>query len=237
MIGPGSHPAAPTAIWFGVASLALLGSVAGIYVTVPVAAGGALIAFTLQAPLVTRALIAVAMIPIAFVDSSPAWAWVGACAAIGFATTVLSRRQADSPPNGNLPRHLEWCRRREERSHLLVVPLARVEDHELSGLLESFRITDSVTLGRQNGGVELYALLDDKGFVREGIERRLSELRGGRSSFGWATFPDDGVTIQTLIDHARAEMSAAREHELGVPSEAPQPSAAAPALEHTMSQS
>jgi hypothetical protein len=169
---------------------------------------------------------------VAFVDSTPSWAWVGAGAAIGLATSLHGGGQPSPSGNGDLQRHLAWCRRREERAHLLVIPLADVGEQELSGILESFRITDSVTLRKANGGAELYTLLDDKGFVREGLERRLSELRGGRSSFGWATFPDDGVTIQTLIEHARDQMRQAREQALLSTTAPDATQARTPALEH-----
>jgi hypothetical protein len=62
-----------------------------------------------------------------------------------------------------------------------------------------------VSLGRNDGAAELYALLDGHGFIREGLERRLAE-RFDHSGFGWARFPRDGVTLQTLIEHARATM-------------------------------
>jgi hypothetical protein len=233
----GSHPAAPTVIWLGAILVALAGSLTGVDVGIPAAVGGAVVALTvLRGPLAGRLLTAAAMAPIAFVDSSPAVAWAGACAGIGFATSMLVSGQSSTPSRGDLQRHLEWCRRREEGAHILVVPLSSVDAHELSGLVESFRITDSVTLGKENGGVELYALLDDKDFVREGIERRLSELRAGRASFGWATFPQDGVTIQTLIEHARAQMRAAARQ--ATVHEAPQPAPApAPIVEHAAGRS
>jgi hypothetical protein len=236
MTGHGSHPNAPTAIWLGAVLIALLGSLTSFDVAVPAAAGGAVVALSLlEGPLAIRLLTAAAMGPIAFLDSSPVVAWAGACVAVGFATSLLAKAYQGESSNGDLQRHIEWCRRREERAHLLVLPLEEVETHELSSVLESFRITDSVTLGKQNGGVELYALLDDKAFVREGLERRLSQLQGGRASFGWSTFPEDGVTIQTLIEHARAQMEAAREHSLAAPDAAQAPHAAT--LEHAAGRS
>jgi hypothetical protein len=233
----GSHPIAPTVIWLGAVLIALAGSISGLDLAIPAAAGGAVVALTLlRGPIAGRLLTAAAMAPIAFVDSSPAIAWVGACAGIGFATSMLVGEHSSPSPNGDLQRHLEWCRRREEGAHILVVPLSTVGAHELSGLLESFRITDSVTLGKTSGGVELYALLDDKDFVREGLERRLSELRGGSASFGWATFPGDGVTIQTLIEHARAQMRAAARETVAPALDSQHPAPAA-TLEHAAGRS
>ena len=118
-----------------------------------------------------------------------------------------------------------------------MAPLGGIDELAVRSLLESFRITDSVTLGRSTGGTELYALLDAHGFMREGLERRLVETFAGRN-FGWATFPGDGVTLQTLIEHSRGSMREAQEQagDLAVVSELPliQPERAShtPALEH-----
>ncbi len=234
-----ARPAMPTLLWLGTIGVALLASLALADASVPVAAGAAVIALSLlKGPIAGRLLTVAALIPIAFVDSSPAWAWIAAGAALGLATSFFPRAgQVQTEPNGDLQRHLAWCRRREEPAHLLVAPLQGIDELAVSSLLESFRITDSVTLGRSTGGTELYALLDAHGFMREGLEGRLAESFAGRD-FGWATFPEDGVTLQTLIEHARGSMREAQEQagQLTVVPELPliQPerSAHTPALEH-----
>lgn len=109
-------------------------------------------------------------------------------------------------PNRDLQRHIAWCRRREEPAHLLVVPLGRIDEQETRNLIRSFRSTDTVTLGRNGSKPELIAFLDAHRFVREGLEARLAERFGVRS-FGWATFPEDGLTLKTLLEHARASRS------------------------------
>ena len=202
-----ARPVAPTLVWLATAAIALLGSLVVGKVALPIAAAGAAVALTmLDAPLPTRLLTGLAMAPVAFIDSSPPWAWAGAAAMIGLATALYPLELAGQlEVNGDLQRHLAWFRRREEPAHLLLVPVAGIDEQELSSALESFRITDSVSLGRGGGGSELYALLDAHGFVREGLERRLAERLDGRR-FGWATFPEDGVTLQTLVDHARDAM-------------------------------
>jgi hypothetical protein len=197
----------PTLVWLGALVLALAGMELVDDAAIPLAAGAAVIALSLiEAPLPARILAAAALLPIALLDSTPDWAWAAGAAALGLATGLMPRGPApQSEANGDLRRHLAWCRRREEPAHLLLVPLEGIDEEEVSGMLESFRITDSVTLGRGAGGTELYALLDAHGFIREGLERRLAERFEGRS-FGWATFPQDGVTLQILIEHARKAM-------------------------------
>lgn len=207
-----SRAAVPTLVWLGALAAALIGQQAVNDAVIPIAAGGAVIALSLiDAPLPARILTAIAMLPVALLDSSPAWAWAASAAALGFATALVPRDAIPQPEaDGDLRRHLAWCRRREEPAHVLLVPLKGIDEGEMSALLESFRITDSVTLGRGAGGSELYALLDAHGFMREGLERRLEERFEGRR-FGWATFPEDGVTLQTLIEHARKAMLEGKE--------------------------
>jgi hypothetical protein len=199
-----SRTVLPTLVWLGALALALASLQVVEDAAIPLAAGGAVIALSLiVAPLPARILAASAMLPLALLDSTPAWAWVAGAVALGLATALMPRGSSpQSEVNGDLRRHLAWCRRREEPAHLLLAPLDGIDEGEVSSLLESFRITDSVTLGRGAGGSELYALLDAHGFVREGLERRLAERFEDRR-FGWATFPQNGVTLQTLIEHAR----------------------------------
>jgi hypothetical protein len=192
-------------VWLGVVAAALLASLVVARAAVPFAAGGAVIALSLlQAPVQVRLLTALGMVPIALLDSAPTWSWIVGGAALALASAIAPRTAAvPSEVNGDLQRHLAWCRRREEPAHLLLIPMNGAGDADLPQLLESFRITDSVTLGRGANGSELYALLDAFSFDRQGLERRLAERLNGHS-VGWASFPEDGVTLQTLIEHARA---------------------------------
>jgi hypothetical protein len=232
-----SRTAVPTFVWLGALAAALIGQQAVNDAVIPIAAGGAVIALSLiDAPLPARILTAIAMLPVALLDSPPAWAWAASAAALGLATALVPRGAVpQAEPNGDLRRHIAWCRRREEPAHLLLVPLSGIDEVEMSGLLESFRITDSVTLGRGAGDSELYALLDAHGFMREGLERRLEERFEGRR-FGWATFPEDGVTLQTLIEHARKAMLEGEER-VSPARAAAEASTATPTLTHATGRS
>jgi hypothetical protein len=227
----------PTLVWLGTLAAVLIGQQAVDDAMIPIAVGGAVIALSfIEAPPPARILAATTMLPLALLDSTPAWAWVSGAAALGLATVLVPRDLGTQPEtNSDLRRHLAWCRRREEPAHLLLVPLRDIDEGEMSSLLESFRITDSVTLGRGGAGSELYALLDAHGFMREGLERRLEERFEGRR-FGWATFPKDGVTLQTLIEHARNAMLEGEERVS--PARIPvETSAATPTLTHATGRS
>jgi hypothetical protein len=204
-----SAPASPTIVWLSVVACALLASLVGGAAEIAVVILGAAIAlFALDAPIPSRLLTAIAMVPAAVTGSGEVWMWVASAVCIGLATSLVRPAPAATPtdPQSDLQRHLEWCRRREDAAHLLVVPFSNVEVPDPFQVLQCFRVTDSVALSRSTEGFELHALLDHKDFVREGLEIRLSESCGDRKYFGWATFPEDGVTIQALLEHAKTGM-------------------------------
>jgi hypothetical protein len=201
---------APTLVWLSVVLCALLASLVGGGAEIAVVALGAVVAlFALDAPLPSRLLTAIAMVPAAIMGSSEVWMWAASGVCIGLATSLVrpAPAAAATAPQSDFQRHLEWCRRREESAHVLVVPFSSAQVPDPFQLLQCFRVTDSVALSRSTEGFELHALLDDKDFVREGLEIRLSEWCGDRKYFGWATFPQDGVTIQALLEHAKAGMA------------------------------
>lgn len=205
-----SVPVAPTIVWLSVVLCALLASLVGGGAQIAVVALGVVVAlFALDAPIPSRLLTALAMVPAATMGSGEVWMWAAAGVCIGLATSLV--RPAEAPAatdsQSDLQRHLEWCRRREEPAHVLVVPFSDAQVPDPFQLLQCFRVTDSVALSRSTEGFELHALLDHKDFVREGLEIRLSEWCGDRKYFGWATFPEDGVTIQALLEHAKAGMA------------------------------
>jgi hypothetical protein len=193
---------APGLLWLTVAlAAALLPLDPTQHIVVAVAA--ALIAVLLPQPASVRVVSALAMIPIGFADA-PAWSFVAAggllamCLARSSAATVAS-------PLERIQRHLEWCRRRNETSHLLWVHAPQIDRDTATAALDAFRITDAAALLHEgDGGEEIVAMVDDTSFEREGLERRLRAQVGKDAGFGWATFPDDGVTLDVLFHQARA---------------------------------
>jgi hypothetical protein len=202
MTGFFSRPAAPTVIWSGAVALAWAASLLGAEAAAVVAAACGIVGIALlKARTGARVLLGLAVAPAVFIDAAPVWTWIGAGAALGLASGVMHAGEGAAPYTSDLQRHLAWCRRREENSHLLVLPLTGDRAADPTSLLECFRVTDSVELSRSAAGDELYALIDDNNFDRDGLERRLAER--GQRSFAWAVFPDDGLTIHALVEHAR----------------------------------
>jgi len=193
---------APALIWLAVALVAALAPLSpGAHIALAVL--GALCAFALQQEPRVRVALAVAMTPVAFVDP-PAWTFVLAGGILAFALAQPAMGAAVPPRLELIQRHLEWCRRRGETAHLLWVHAPHVDRETATAALGAFRVTDNVALLHEDGGhEEIVAMVDDTSFDRDGLERRLRAEVGEEAGFGWAVFPEDGVTLEALFRHAR----------------------------------
>lgn len=139
-------------------------------------------------------------------DASP-WLVGG----VAFAAAVSLAPRASGSSTEQLERHLMRCRRRQEAAAVLVArvsapagsPEERLGSHER--LTTCFRLTDSVVIGRTQRGCEVAAIFDEDQFDREGLERRL-RAQAGRAAVhcGWSRFPEEGLTLEALLDRARA---------------------------------
>jgi hypothetical protein len=196
-----SRTQAPALLWASVALIALIAPLSSLG-HVALAAAAALTAITLPQPHRVRLATALAMVPVAF-DSPPTWSFV-------LAGGLLAGLMATRPPSPKatplalIQRHLEWCRRRNEPAHLLWVHAPGVERAVATAALDAFRVTDHVALlDGEEGHAEIVAMMDHTSFERTGVERRLRAQLGDGPGLGWATFPDDGLTLEALFEHAR----------------------------------
>jgi hypothetical protein len=111
---------------------------------------------------------------------------------------------AARPVVGELDRHLARCRRREEPAEVLAAAIAGAGDKTCERLLGCFRLTDSVEARRVRHGVDLVAVFDADDLDRDALERRLlAVVDGCEVRFGWARFPDDGLTLDALVEATR----------------------------------
>jgi hypothetical protein len=208
--GDDSSTYAPLATWAIVSSLALAATaLGGQPVPALVAGGGLLLAAVFVAfERLSLLLTAAALVPAAYGGAVPVAAWVVAGALVAIA---VGRNRAPVVVSMNeLERHLTWCRRRNEPADVLT---ARIEDgdvREPAGLVQAFRITDSVELRRRAGGYDLTAVLDHHELDRAGLERRIGALCAAPVAWGWALFPRDGVTLDVLVERARNAARAER---------------------------
>jgi hypothetical protein len=152
-----------------------------------------------------------ALVPALVAATTAALAWIAAGSLIAFA--IGRDEHLGSDRMDDLRRRISAARRRDERVDVVVFTLAAVDLAGRASFLGSFRLTDSSSVHRVGGGLnEVVMALDHAGLERAGVERRIATQVGMGPRFGWATFPDDGVTLEALLETARR-----RAHELGWP--------------------
>ena len=126
----------------------------------------------------------------------------GAAAVVAVAVLLLCGRPvaAGDPRDHALRRHLAICRRREERALVLVASASG----RRGSMTTDLRISDSTVAVSRRGDSTLVAVLDGRELSRERITERLREAHGQELKVGWATFPDDGLTLDALVEIASA---------------------------------
>jgi nucleoside-diphosphate-sugar epimerase len=198
---------AVAAVWTGVCAAAASASGAGLHeAAVPAVAGWLAVwaatrhrtAFGTPG---AAALLAAALL--AAVITGPAvlpWVLAGAAAAVMVAATS----HAGAASIEELQRHLMRCRRRGESAAVFRLELPAREADRVPRLLDATRVTDSFAVTDSIGGVELIGLLDGEDVQPELVEQRFDTVLDAVSpTFGWARFPEDGVTLDVLIERAR----------------------------------
>jgi nucleoside-diphosphate-sugar epimerase len=199
--------AAIAAIWAVVCAIAVLISGAGLQdAALPAVAGwlAVLVGTRRRTALHTlgaAALLAAALLAAAITgpEALP-WLLAGAAAAV----MVPATAHAGAASIEELQRHLMRCRRRGESAAVVRVELPAREADRVPSLLDSTRATDSFAVKESLAGVELIGLLDGEDVQPELVEQRFGTVLDAVSpTFGWARFPDDGVTLDVLIERAR----------------------------------
>jgi hypothetical protein len=110
------------------------------------------------------------------------------------------------PRDHALRRHLAICRRREERAVVLV---ARAPGRRRA-LTGELRISDSAIVASRRTDTTLVVVIDGQELSRERIAERLRATHGRELLIGSAIFPDDGLTLDALVDLASARAGAVR---------------------------
>ena len=188
------------ALWVGVYGAAIF--VSGVeprLAAIPVAAG---VAAALLAPFEPAGWRygTVLAVPLAAIAGAAAVPWAMAGASLVLLAGSARSRPAALP--GRDPQwHLMWCRRRDERAEVMVMALDGPAEPGIAALLAGARATDSIAVAA--GGRMLIGVMGDD------VDRRAVELRFSRAldgvtpHFGWATFPEDGFTLDVLVEQAR----------------------------------
>ena len=108
----------------------------------------------------------------------------------------------DSEPQRQLMR----SRRRNEPASVIVVQATPPAGP--AQVWPSLRATDGFDVVSGRDGIELRAVLEDHGLDRRAFEERIRGVLGASDQrLGWASFPADGVTLEVLVDAARARLA------------------------------
>jgi hypothetical protein len=128
----------------------------------------------------------------------------------GFWTWAASRnvRREDERP-GNLwalEAQLNYCRRRDEPADVVVIDAVRSAGVDVTALMGALRVTDAAAVLDDGKRVRIAAALHRHNLDRQGLEQRLEGEVIAPLTIGWASFPEDGWTVDTLIDQAVARI-------------------------------
>lgn len=151
------------------------------------------------------ALVAIAGGLVTGVVDTAAVGLVTAGAILGSAVGLRERSDAVAiDPLHPARTELARARRCAEQADVMVVPLPR-EGPPPREVAATLRVTDGVAASRNGDGWELCAVIADadRDTARQSIERRLLAAANGELAVGWATFPDEGLTLDDLLDLAR----------------------------------
>jgi hypothetical protein len=151
--------------------------------------------------------VVVGLAPALVVPTLAALAWIVAGALVALAIAV--DRPETAPRMDDLRRHISAARRRNERADVVVFALPTADLADYASLLASFRLTDSTAVTHVGRSFDVEVVLDHAGLDRDGIERRIASQLATCPLFGWATFPDDGVTLEALLATARGRRTIA----------------------------
>jgi hypothetical protein len=143
-----------------------------------------------------------------FVGSPEAASFGAGCA---LALMILASRSKDV--HGALyPARLQLAhyRRSEKEADILVVELPpgalitrrNGSRRSASAASSVLRVTDGVAVVRSARDYQICAVLEADARARAAVEHRLRTVCGDRVRLGWASAPDDGVTLDSLITAA-----------------------------------
>jgi hypothetical protein len=190
-------PISPVVIWGIVCVAAVPGGLASIALAIVAVAA----ALWLERSWPSRAMTAAAALPVAALGDLPTAGWIGSALLLAGAYELSKPSAAAAARRAlaELEVHIARCRRRGEPGHVLVIGDLDIDAQPL----DLFRLTDSVAIWVSANGPELRAVIDDDSFDRVALEQRIRDRLGAAAEVGWAKFPDDGVTLEVLLQHAR----------------------------------
>jgi hypothetical protein len=102
---------------------------------------------------------------------------------------------------------LARCRRSGQPADILLVELTSIAGGRqtrrcATAVSSVLRVTDGVSMVPSMGGNGMCAVLESDGRARSAIDQRLRSACGNEIRLAWASSPDDGVTLESLLEVA-----------------------------------
>ena len=136
-----------------------------------------------------------------------------ACFAAGGALAfTLVARGSRHHPDALYPARMQLarCRRTGQAADILLVELpastliagGRQTRRCATAVSSVLRVTDGVSMVPSLGGNGMCAVVESDGRARSAIDQRIRRVCGKEVRLAWASSPDDGVTLESLLDVA-----------------------------------
>jgi hypothetical protein len=109
-----------------------------------------------------------------------------------------------------LEAQLNYCRRREESADVVVIEAKRGKGVDVTAIAGALRCTDAVAILEDGKRLRVAAALHRHQLDRDGLEQRMAGEVRAPLSIGWASFPEDGWTVDTLTEHAQEMIDASK---------------------------
>lgn len=149
-------------------------------------------------------LLSAAVVPLA-----PAAGWlVGATGAAVVLQRRAPLRRGDS--EADLRRQIERCRRAETPAFAFVADVSDAAGVDAHSVRDTFRLADTVEVVHSGSRFHVRGVITDLAEFRPaGLGERLELELGTSVATGWARFPEEGLTLDLLLEHAEADLRSA----------------------------
>lgn len=188
----------------GLAEVAHLG--APWLVAVPVVLAAIVVPAVVGGSASSRAWFGLFLLSAAVVPFAPAAGWI--IGAIGAAIALSHRaplRGGDSVTD--MRREIERSRRAATPAAVFVANVADGKGVDAQHIRGTFRLADTVEVVHDAAGFHLRGVVTDLAeFCPAGLGERLELELGTTVETGWARFPEDGVTLELLLERAAADL-------------------------------
>lgn len=192
----------------GLAEVAYLGAPSPWLVAVPAVLAALVVPAVIGGPASGRVWSGLFLLSAAAVPFAPVAGWIAG--ALGAAIALSHRaplRGGDS--EADLRREIERSRRAETPAAVFVANVADGKGVDAQHIRDTFRLADTVQVVHDAAGFHLRGVVTDLAeFCPTGLGERLELELGTTVETGWARFPEEGMTLELLLERATADLHA-----------------------------